>query len=121
MTNFFTQKNIKQNKNVDVQEVHYYDYDVLVTDKYFLAHNVQFPIFHHRFLTPSTLESLRSYGHQNILILRNLIASATDYLSYMISFSNFYDTTMYNIMVKYDDTNMVYGTGKSCSGTDIAP
>ena len=52
-------------KKYYVCEVHCFTDDVLVTDKYFMAHNVQCSIFHRRFLKASALA-------------RHLIASAND-------------------------------------------
>ena len=46
--------------------------------------------------------------------------SATDSLSFMTSFPNFDDTTVYYIMVDYENTNMTDVTGHSGSGYDIA-
>ena len=50
---------------------------------------------------------------------RNLIASATDSLSYLISFSICDNTTVDSIIVNYEDTNMTSGTGNSRSGTAV--
>ena len=51
--------------------------------------------------------------------MRNLITSATDSLSSLISFSNRENTTVYYITVNYEATNMTSGTENSRSGTDI--
>ena len=51
--------------------------------------------------------------------MRNLIASATDSLSSLISFSNCDDITVDSIIFNYDDTNMTSGTGNYISGTAI--
>ena len=80
----------------------------------------QLPIFQHRLSKPSTHESHRNHGHINTSPLKDLIASANDYLSSMSSFSNFDDTTMYYIMVNSDTNNLMDGTGKSRSNNDIA-
>ena len=102
-----------------MQEVHYYKYYVL-NKKYFLDHNVQYPICHHRFLKPSTISIHRSHGHKNTPPFRYLIQSANDYLSSLISFRAFMTLQMSYIMVNSEDTNMTYGKGKYLSGTDIA-
>ena len=72
------------------------------------------------FLKPSTLAINRGHGDKNISPLRNLSASATYYLSSLISFPNFDDITMDYIMVNSDDAILMYGTGNSISGNDIA-
>ena len=46
------------------QEVHCYTDDVLVTDNNFLAHNVEFTIFHQRFLKESALVIHRGHVHK---------------------------------------------------------
>ena len=102
-----------------MQEVHYYTYDVLVTYKSCLVHNVKLSIFHHRFLKPSSLENHRSHGNKNTPPFINLITSATDSLPFLISFSNDDKTTVVYIIVNYEATNMDDGTGKSRSGTAI--
>ena len=51
--------------------------------------------------------------------MRNLITSATDYLSSLISFLNSDDRAVGYIIVNSEDTNMTSGTGNSRSGTDI--
>ena len=51
--------------------------------------------------------------------MRNLITSATDSLSSLISFSNCDDTTVHYIIVKSEAKNITYGTGNSKSGTTI--
>ena len=51
--------------------------------------------------------------------MRNLITSATDSLSYLISFSNRDDTPVDSIIVNSEATNITSGTGNSRSGTDI--
>ena len=83
---FFPQNNITYKNKVVVQEVHYYTYDVLVTGRYCLVHNVKFPICHRGFLKPYSLESHRIYGQKNTPPIRNLITSATESLSSLISF-----------------------------------
>ena len=50
--------------------------------------------------------------------MRYLITSDTDYLPYIISFSNCDDTTVDNIIVNYKDACMASGTVNSRSGTD---
>ena len=70
-------------------------------------------------LKPSTLVSHRRY-EKNTPPLRNLISSATDYLSSLSSFSNCGDTTMDYILVKSEASNMMYGTGNSISGNDVS-
>ena len=119
LTNFFPDNKITQNEKVSVLEVNYSNDNALVPDKYFIYHNLKCQIFHYRLLKPSTIAIHRRNGHKNTLSFRNLIASATDYLSYLISFSNCDDTITNYIMVKYEDTNLTYGTEKSISGTDI--
>ena len=49
----------------------------------------------------------------------NLIISATDSLSSLISFSNCDDTTVDSIIVNSEGTNMTSGTENSISGTAI--
>ena len=49
----------------------------------------------------------------------NLIKSATDCLSSLISFSNCDDTTVDSVIVNSEATNMTYGKGNSRSGTAI--
>ena len=61
-----------------------------------------------------------SHGHKNIPPFINLITSTTDYLSYLRSFSNIDETTIDYIMVKYEATNMMDGTGNSISGNYIS-
>ena len=51
--------------------------------------------------------------------MRNLITSATDSLSSLISFSNCDDTTVDYTIVNSEATNMTSGTGNSRSGTAI--
>ena len=51
--------------------------------------------------------------------MRNLITSATDSLSSLISFSYCDDKTVDYIIVNPEATNMTSGTGKSISGTAI--
>ena len=51
--------------------------------------------------------------------MKNLITSATDYLSFLISFSKFDNTTVYYIIVNSEATNMNAGTSNSISGTAI--
>ena len=51
--------------------------------------------------------------------MRNLITSATDSLSSLISFSDCEDTTVDSIIVKYGATNMTSSTGNSILGTAI--
>ena len=51
--------------------------------------------------------------------MRNLITSATDSLSSLISFSNCDDTIVDYIIVNPEAKNMTYGTGNYRSGTDI--
>ena len=63
------------------------------------------------------LEIHRRHGHKNIPTLRYLSTSATDSLLSLISFSNCDDTTVDYIIVKYEATNMNYGTGNSGKGT----
>ena len=53
--------------------------------------------------------------------MRNLITSATDYLSSLLSLSNCDNTTVDYIIVNSEATNMTDVTGNSISGTDIAP
>ena len=54
------------------------------------------------------------------MTFRNLIASATYYLSSISSFSNCDDTAMDYIMVNSEDTNLMDGTVKPIPGNDIA-
>ena len=70
-------------------------------------------------LKTSSIENHRSHGHKNNAPFRNLVTSATDSLSSLISFSNCDDTTVDYIMVKYEATNMTSGAGNSRSGTAI--
>ena len=49
----------------------------------------------------------------------NLITSATDYLSSLISFSNCDYTTVDSIIVNPEATNMTFVTGNYISGTTI--
>ena len=72
-----------------------------------------------RVLKPSSNEIHRSHGHKNAPPFRNLITSANDYLSSLISFSNCDNTTEHFIIVKYEAINMTSDTGKSRSGTAI--
>ena len=51
--------------------------------------------------------------------LRNLITSATDYLSSLTNFSNCDETTVYSIIVNYEATNITYGAENFGSGTYI--
>ena len=51
--------------------------------------------------------------------IKNLIASATDYPSSLISFSNSDGTTMGFILVKSEATNIMDATSKSKPGNDI--
>ena len=51
--------------------------------------------------------------------MRYLITSDTDYLPYIISFSNCDDTTVDYIIVKSEATNMTSVTDNSRSGTDV--
>ena len=63
--NFFPQKKIAHNNEVSVQEVNYSNGGLLVPEKYFLDHNVQFPIFHNGFFEkPSTLAIHRRHGQK---------------------------------------------------------
>ena len=91
-----------------------------VPEKYCLIHNVNFPIFHRRFLKPSPLTNHRSHGHKNIPPFINLITSATDSLSFLIIFSKFYDTTVDYIIVNSEDKNMDSVTGNSRPGGGIS-
>ena len=50
---------------------------------------------------------------------RNLITSATDSLSSLISFSNCDDTAVDSIIVNYEAKNITSGTGNSRSGAGI--
>ena len=70
-------------------------------------------------LKPSYLEIHRRNEHKNTPTFRNLIISATDSMSSLISSSNCYDTTIYSIVVNYEATNMTSGAGNSISGTDV--
>ena len=56
---------------------------------------------------------------QNTPPFRDLITSATDYLSFLISYSNCDDTIVDYSIVKYEAKNMTSGTGNSRSGTAI--
>ena len=58
-------------------------------------------------LKPSPLEIHKRHGHKNIPPSRNLITSATDSLSSLISFPNCDGTTVDYSTVKYEDTNMM--------------
>ena len=60
------------------------------------------------------------HGHKNTPPFRNLITSATDYLSSLIIFSNFDDTTVGCIIVNSEATNLNTVIGNYISGTDIA-
>ena len=51
--------------------------------------------------------------------MKKLITSPTDSLSYLISFPNCYKITVDYIIVKYEATNMNYGTGNYIAGTAI--
>ena len=84
-----------------------------------MVHNFKFPICHHRFLKPSYLANHRSRGHKNTPPFRNLITSATDSLSSLISFSNFDDTKVAYIIFNSEDTNMASDTGNYISGNEI--
>ena len=70
-------------------------------------------------LKSSSLEIHIRHGHKNTPSFRNLITSATDSLSSLISFSNCEDTTVDSIIANYEAKNMTSGTGKSRSGTAI--
>ena len=70
-------------------------------------------------IKPSSLEINRRHGQKKTPPFRNLITSATAPLSYLISISNFDDTTLDYIIVKYEATNMTSGTGNYISGTAI--
>ena len=70
-------------------------------------------------LKPYSLDIHRRHGHKNTPPFRNLIKSATDSLSSLISFSNCYDTTVDYIIVKYEASNMTSGTGNYISGASI--
>ena len=70
-------------------------------------------------LKHSSLEIHRRYGQNNTPPFRNLITSATDSLSSLISFSKFDDTTIYSIIVKCEATNMTYSTCNFISGTAV--
>ena len=70
-------------------------------------------------LKRSSLEIHRRRGQKKTLLYRNLITSATDSLSYLISFSDFDETTVDYIIVKYEATNMTSVTGNYISGTAI--
>ena len=70
-------------------------------------------------LKPYSLDIHRRHGHKNTPPFINLIKSATDSLSSLISFSNCYDTTVDSFIVKYEASNMTSGTGSSISGTAI--
>ena len=70
-------------------------------------------------LKPSPPEIHKRHGHKNIPPSRNLITSATDSLSSLISFPNCDGTTVDYSIVKNEATNMTSGTGNSRSGTDI--
>ena len=93
---------------------------MLVPDKDFLDHNLHCLICQHRLLKSSTIAIQRRHGHKNTLPFINLIASSTDYLSSLSSFSNYYDTTMDSIMVNYEANNLTDGTVKSILGHYIA-
>ena len=116
LINFFPQNNITYNNKVSVQELHYYTDDVIVPEKYFLAHNFIFPICHCRFLKTSALVI---HGSHRKTPFSHLIASAVDSLSSLIIFSNRDDTTVDSITVNSCSTNMTAGTLNSRSGTDI--
>ena len=62
----------------------------------------------------------RRSAHQNILPFRNLILSATYFMSSLISFPNFDDTTVDYILVEYEATNITSGTVNSISGNATA-
>ena len=62
-------------------------------------------------LKPYTIESRRIHGHKNTRPFRNLIASATDYLSSLSSFYNCDNNTMYYIMVDSEATSLMDVTG----------
>ena len=70
-------------------------------------------------LKPSYLEIHRMHEYKNIPPFRYLITIATDYLSYLISFSNCDNTTVDYIIVHYEATHLTSDTGNSKSGTDI--
>ena len=81
---------------------------------YFVIHNMPPQV-----LKTSSLEIHRRHGHKNTPPLRNLITSATDYLSSLISFKNCDDTKLYSIIVKYEATNITSVTGNSRPGNVI--
>ena len=78
------------------------------------------PIFHLRFLKPSYLVIRSRHGQKNISPYVHLITSYNNFLSYISSLSNYDDTTVYSIMVKYDSNPLNFGTGNSRSRTAIA-
>ena len=70
-------------------------------------------------LKNSSLEIIGMHGHKNTPTFRNLIISASDSLSPLISFSKCDNATVYYIIVNYEHTNMTSGTGNSRSGAAI--
>ena len=84
-----------------------------------MVHNMQFLIWHRRFLKPSSVSSHRRHGHKNTPPFRNLITSATYYLSSLISFSECDGTTVDYSIVNSQAKTMTFGTGNSRSGTAI--
>ena len=52
----FPYKKINHNNRLDTKTVNYYTDDVIVSDKYFLYHNVECPIQQHIFLKPLLLK-----------------------------------------------------------------
>ena len=99
--------------------MYYYTYDVLVTEKWCLGHNVKWPVFHCRLIKASYLVNNRGHGHKNTVPFRYLVTSATDYLSSVISFSNCDNKTVDYILVNPKATNMTADIGNSILGTDI--
>ena len=70
-------------------------------------------------LKNSSIEIYGRNGHKNTQPFRNLVVTATDSLSSLISFSNCDNTTVDFIIVKYEATNRTSGIDKYGSGTDI--
>ena len=66
------------------------------------------------------MQSIGGMDTKNDSPFINLIASATDYLSSLRSFSNCDDTKMDSILVNSEANNMTDGTGNSISGNNIS-
>ena len=98
LTNLFPEKNITYKNKVVVQELFYYTYDVIVPENsvWVIKAIPNMPL-----QVIKILFSCKPYNKwiQKTLPFRNLITSATDSLSSLISFSNCDNTTLDYIMV----------------------